>query len=210
MTVYATVSIDRWTAAILAVATTTYSALSNPSTPKLVELPPTITPSPTFVVPTPINTPEATQTSEMEIPTSVSFEGKEYNIVRQPEHDTGFVSTGELDLTLYEPALVRGVLGFEAHNDKAGADISNLEVNDIIKIGANDNVVTKILKVQKIPKSVHNFATSYINLETGEKLSTSELFDLVYSGDEFHAVFQTCIEESGNLDWGRIFVITAQ
>ena len=48
--------------------------------------------------------------------------------------------------------------------------------------------------------------SDFVDLSTGETQSVGEVFELVYTGGD-HVTFQTCIENSGNPSWGRLFVI---
>jgi hypothetical protein len=46
----------------------------------------------------------------------------------------------------------------------------------------------------------------YLDLETGEKYSTYQVFSQYYQG-EHHLTFQTCLEKDGLETWGIIFIV---
>jgi hypothetical protein len=48
--------------------------------------------------------------------------------------------------------------------------------------------------------------SNFRDLETQSILTAEQLFNKVYRG-EFHLTLQTCIENEGNLSWGRLFII---
>ncbi len=59
------------------------------------------------------------------------------------------------------------------------------------------------LRVQQQPDSPYS---DFIDLENSQKLTSTQLFNFVYTG-EHHVTFQTCIAKGSNLTWGRLFVI---
>ncbi|MDP2989065.1 MAG: hypothetical protein Q8O57_00665, partial [Kiritimatiellota bacterium] len=65
-------------------------------------------------------------------------------------------------------------------------------------------VVESILQYQALkPLSPYS---NFKDLETQNLLTAEQLFNKVYRG-EYHLTLQTCIENEGNLSWGRLFVI---
>ncbi len=65
-------------------------------------------------------------------------------------------------------------------------------------------IVTEVLRYQALqPASPWS---SFRDPETGTELSTEQIFKRVYFGER-HVTFQTCIEQNGDLSWGRLFII---
>jgi hypothetical protein len=65
-------------------------------------------------------------------------------------------------------------------------------------------VIAEILQYQALqPTSPRS---TFRNLATDETISADQLFQRVYAGTR-HVTFQTCIEASGNLSWGRLFIV---
>jgi len=48
--------------------------------------------------------------------------------------------------------------------------------------------------------------SNFVDLETNQQLTATELFYRVYTGAH-HLTFQTCIEKDGEYSWGRLFVL---
>lgn len=130
-------------------------------------------------------------------------------IVRQPEGSPAFVSPWQEVITLFDMAEDTGTHGLLAHNYLAGESFFDLEEGQSLHLIYGDGrteifVVRQFLRYQALsPQSVTG---NFIDLETKERISASELFLRVYNrpGD---VVLQTCIDADGNSSWGRFFVI---
>lgn len=132
-----------------------------------------------------------------------------YAIDQQPSASPGYVSTSPNKVTQFKMASTMGNLGLLAHNYLAGASFSQLKKGDTITLVFGDGrtqgfVVEDILQYQALsPLSPYS---NFTDLGTRELLTAEQLFSKVYRG-EFHLTLQTCIENEGNLSWGRLFII---
>jgi hypothetical protein len=130
-------------------------------------------------------------------------------IVQQPAGNTGFVSGKPKTVTQFQLAARNGVIGLLAHNYLSGNEffrlIEGLKVVTIKGDGSRDSYrISKIKEYQKLTPGSN--WSHYIDLETGERLTTYELFGQIYQGDH-HLTFQTCIERDGLETWGLRFVV---
>jgi hypothetical protein len=132
-----------------------------------------------------------------------------FPVVQQPSHDPAFVSIIPNTLTQFGLALAYGNTGLLAHDFLAGAYFSLLSIGQDVQLVYGDGrtehfTVTKIYRYQATdPNSVYS---KFIDLDTQQTLSSTELFKKVYMGPT-HVTFQTCIEANGEPSWGRLFVI---
>jgi hypothetical protein len=131
-------------------------------------------------------------------------------VVQQPQDRPWFVSSASKTITQFALASEYGSLGFLAHNTLAGSAFYELEVGQEVRIVLGDGdsrrfVVEEIISYQALdPDNPYSFFRPAEGL--GKDLSSTELFNLVYAVPN-RAVFQTCIEENGDPNWGRYFVI---
>ena len=132
-----------------------------------------------------------------------------FPVIQQPAHDPSFVSTLPDTLTQFGMAQQYGNTGLLAHDFLAGSYFSQLSAGQEVQLVYGDGrteyfTVTQIYRYQATdPTSVYS---SFIDLNSGQKLSSTELFRKMYTGSS-HVTFQTCIEANGNSSWGRLFVI---
>jgi hypothetical protein len=132
-----------------------------------------------------------------------------YEILPQPEDSPSFVSLEDDALTRFEMASEYDTTGLLAHNSLAGGDFFLLEGGQLIHLIYGDGraesfIVRSFLRYQALsPDSVKS---DFVDLETGEFLTTAQLFLKVYNrpGD---LVLQTCIYADGDTSWGRLFII---
>jgi len=130
-------------------------------------------------------------------------------IVQQPYGYAGYVSSNDGEITQFRMATQFGNVGLLAHNHLSGKSFSQLEVGQEIRLVYGDGrfetfIVTEVLRYQALqPNSPYS---SFRNLEKDETLSAEGMFKRVYFGER-HVTFQTCIEQDGELSWGRLFVI---
>lgn len=132
-----------------------------------------------------------------------------FPVVQQPSENAGYVSSQGDAVTQFGLASQYGTIGLLAHNYLAGNDFFQLEQGDIIILVYGDGQTQSFL-VEDIQQyqalSPYSPYSKFADLETQEVLTAEQLFYRVYSG-EFHLTLQTCIENEGNLSWGRLFVI---
>jgi hypothetical protein len=128
---------------------------------------------------------------------------------QQPEANALYISTAPDATTQFRYAAYTNVIGLLAHNYLAGSSFFNLSVGQEVWIIYGDGarqgyVVTDVYRYQALtPNSTRS---EFLDLDTGEVLSSTRLYDRVYRG-EHHVTFQTCIQENGLSTWGRLFVI---
>ena len=130
-------------------------------------------------------------------------------IVQQPVGNPGFVSQNDDEITQFRMAAEVGNVGLLAHNFLSGANFTNLSSGQEVRLIYGDGqveyfTVVEVLQYQALqPYSPYS---EFRDLESNVTVKADELFRKVYRGER-HVTFQTCIEESGNSSWGRLFVI---
>jgi hypothetical protein len=130
-----------------------------------------------------------------------------YSVVRQPGGNAAFVSEQPGVVTQFGLAAQYGSQAFLAHNYLAGASFAKLEAGDVITLVYGDGrseqyEVSQLRSFQAL--SPDSTQSSFVDLESGEKLSASNLFHSVY--DNNNLVLQTCIAQEGISTWGRLFI----
>lgn len=141
---------------------------------------------------------------------SIAVEGRfSFSVVEQPYNNAGFVSSKENTVTRFRMADRYGSTGFLAHNYLAGAEFLSMKVGDRIDLmieneGRQSFWVFSVRKFQATsPWSAYS---DFVDLESGQVYSASELFMNFYGQDDL-VVLQTCLEKDGNKSWGRIFIL---
>jgi hypothetical protein len=161
-------------------------------------------------------------TGEQSVPASNKMENKgltlrfengvELLIAGQPGGSIGYVSNMPGVVTNFQQAEKLGSTGLIAHNYLSGEEFFGLEVGDRIMI--SDERTDEIIEYQVIDveqyqalqtTSIHS---KFKNLENDEIISAHQLSQAIY-GQAGHLILQTCIENEGDLEWGRLFVIAA-
>ncbi len=130
-------------------------------------------------------------------------------VQQQPVGQAGHVTSVVGVVSQFGYAAQSGVTGLIAHNYLSGELFFNLEIDQEVIVVYGDGseqryVVRDLQQYQALsPNSPYS---DFLNLDTNEKLSSTDLFNKVYTGAH-HVTFQTCIANNGNLTWGRLFVI---
>jgi hypothetical protein len=130
-------------------------------------------------------------------------------VVQQPREDFSYVDDLPGTVTQFQSAAGWGVTGLLAHNFLSGELFFNLEVDQEVDLIYGDGIVSRYLitEIQSFQKLAGDLSNSYyINLVSGEKLSTPQLFKRMYTGGD-KVTFQTCIKKGSDSSWGRIFII---
>lgn len=131
-------------------------------------------------------------------------------VTYQPSGNPGFVSSTPDVVTFFSTASNYGSIGLIAHNNLAGIEFFEIDLNDEISLVYGDGavrryVVSDVREYQALsPTSPYS---SFVNLaDPGHTISYRDLFFDTYGiGDRL--VLQTCIA-NGNYDsWGRLFII---
>jgi hypothetical protein len=130
-------------------------------------------------------------------------------VVQQPKGDNLYVSRLMGNVTQFQSAASHGVTGLLAHNYLSGDLFYGMELGQVVNLIYGDGRVKHYIidDIQSYEKLEGDFYTSnYMNLETGEVLTTPDLFQLMYTGDD-KVTFQTCIKNGSDWSWGRIFIV---
>jgi hypothetical protein len=130
-------------------------------------------------------------------------------VVEQPAGMDDFVSPWDNTLTRFNLASRFGSTGLLAHNHLAGKTFTSLQIGQEIYLVYGDGhvstfVVSGILHYQA--SDPDSTSSSFLDLEDGDSLTTSELFAKVYNRPG-QLILQTCIAAGETLSWGRLFVI---
>lgn len=131
-----------------------------------------------------------------------------FRVVQQPAGQAGFVSSVKNVVTEFALAKQYGGIGILAHNFAAGAGFFQLTAGDEINLVYGDGAISKyviknILEFQAL--DADDPYSDFIDLATGETLSSTELFLRTYGGGKL--TLQTCIAADGISSWGRMFII---
>ncbi|HWQ84189.1 MAG TPA: hypothetical protein VN363_06455, partial [Anaerolineales bacterium] len=129
-------------------------------------------------------------------------------IIQQPEDKPAYVSNRTGLVTQFNAPSNYGVTGLLAHNYLAGEEFYKLRTGQEVALIYGDSLikryqVARIDTFQKLTPS--RLKSDYLELSTGRRLSTSQMFKRFYRGDE-HLTFQTCLEKDGLLNWGLLLV----
>lgn len=131
-------------------------------------------------------------------------------VVQQPVSNPGFVSSEPGVVTEFSLAAQYGTTGLLAHNTAAGESFDDIAAGQrIVLVYGNGDL--KYYRVGQIRRfQALSPASPYSNFADlaapGKTLSVENLFYQIYQSDG-NLVFQTCIEQDGELSWGRLFVI---
>jgi hypothetical protein len=128
-------------------------------------------------------------------------------IMQQPEGQSAYVSDKDGMVTQFSNASRNGVTGLLAHNYLSGAQFYNLVLGQEVWIVYGDGDLRRYQIVeyesyQKLTPS--SLQSQFIELDTGEELSTNQVFSRFYKGDH-KVTFQTCLANEGISNWGLSF-----
>jgi len=130
-------------------------------------------------------------------------------VVEQPANNPNFVSTMEGVTTQFSLAKKYSTIGFLAHNYASGKHFFNLNFGDVVQVIYGDGRIDqfRIMRILQFQALQPNSPKSqFVDLHSGEKISSTQLFEKVYTGNK-HITFQTCIQKDGIDSWGRLFLI---
>lgn len=133
-----------------------------------------------------------------------------YPVGQQPVGNPGFVTRQPQQVTQFNLASQYGTVGILAHNDLAGANFSNINLDQYAIVVYGDGhldyyLISEIQKYQALSPT-SNFS-DFVDLNgTYEHLTANDLFNRVY-GPGGRLVLQTCIDAFGDASWGRVFII---
>ena len=131
-------------------------------------------------------------------------------VVQQPAGNSTFVSPMRGYLTQFTDATKYGNTGLLAHNYLEGQIFLQLASKQKIQLIYGDGtiksfVITDIQQYQAL--SPNSPTSNFINLETKNRFTASQLFTYTYGNGTGKLVLQTCILANQNPSWGRLFII---
>jgi hypothetical protein len=129
---------------------------------------------------------------------------------QQPKDNAGYVTRNPDQVTQFNLAGRYGTIGILAHNDLAGAEFSDIQLNTYVVIiygdGREEQYQVKQFQKYQALSPTSTFS-DFINLDgSDERLTAAKLFTRVYGPGE-RLVLQTCIDAYGDASWGRLFII---
>ena len=199
-------------AAVLSLTPTHTAAPAETSTPVYTPTPlPTLTPLPppffdTFVAA--LTNGNATQVVGVFVDGVMALK-----VVQQPPNDPAYVSQLREIATYFTMVMqYTGNNGLLAHNYLAGLYYFDLLPGQVVVLIYGDGrteeyIVSHGEEYQAL--SPNSPTSSFVDLVSGETLSTMDLFYRVYGGAS-RTTFQTCIAQGSEDSWGRLFVIATQ
>ncbi len=130
-------------------------------------------------------------------------------VIQQPEGEWAFVSEELGVVTEFQSAARNGVTGLLAHNFLSGALFDKLKQGKEVRIVFGNKeikyyIIDGIYRYQKL--NPNSSQSDLIDLSTGKKLTTEEVFNRFYRGKD-HVTFQTCLEADGLSNWGLVFSV---
>lgn len=138
-------------------------------------------------------------------------------IVQQDDGKYGFVSEEDNVVTQFSmPKNIPGSETFLAHNYKAGKLFNQLKIGDNISVVSNKEYkipVTRGKHTRKV-KNIYKFIalsptspkSDFLDVVTNKRYTANELYKMMYETPNT-TTLQTCIENNGDLSWGRLFVL---
>lgn len=126
----------------------------------------------------------------------------------------GYISSDSNTLTQFMlPEARTGTNALLAHNYLAGGTFSKLSYGDrLLLVNGTSKVkifeVSGLLKFQALTQK--SPTSEFVNLASDERHTAREVFETVYDQNPSTLVLQTCIAKNGDLNWGRLFVISKQ
>ena len=130
-------------------------------------------------------------------------------VLQQPPGDPAYVPPEEGLSAQFQTAIQNNVTGIIAHNYLSGELFFDLTPGQLAFTVYGDGRVQafQVQEIQQFQKlTPNNLLSDYIDLQTGEELSSTDVFNRVYS-EPGTLVFQTCIEKDGEWSWGLFFVL---
>jgi hypothetical protein len=131
-------------------------------------------------------------------------------VIQQPEGKPWFVAAEPDIITEFGLAADYGSTGFLAHNTLAGSAFLELQIGQEVMViladgGSQRYEVREVMRYQALdPDNPYSVFRSVDG--KGKDLSSTDLFNLIYAVPN-RVVFQTCLENNGDPNWGRYFVI---
>lgn len=132
-------------------------------------------------------------------------------VMQQPASNPSYISSRRNTATYYTLVhKMTGNIGLLAHNYLAGIYYFELVPGQSVFLIYGDGSIDEYV-VQYSQEfqalNPNNPASNFVDLITGETLTSAELFYRVYGGSE-RTTFQTCIAQGNEDSWGRLFVIS--
>jgi len=111
------------------------------------------------------------------------------------------------------PEARTGTNALLAHNYLASGTFSELSYGDRLLL-VNGTGIVNIFEVSGLlefkAQTPDSPTSDFVNLSSGGIHTAREVFETVYDKGPDTLVLQTCIEKNGDLNWGRLFVVSKQ
>jgi hypothetical protein len=134
-------------------------------------------------------------------------------VVQQPPNDPAYVSNLKEIATYFAMVMqYTGNTGLLAHNYLAGLYYFDLlPGQEVILIYGDGRTESYFVSYEEEYQALspNSPTSSFVDLLTGETLTSADLFYRVYGGAS-RTTFQTCIAQGSIDSWGRLFVIALQ
>jgi hypothetical protein len=134
-------------------------------------------------------------------------------VVQQPANSPAYVSTQKDVVTYFTMVTqITGNTGLLAHNYLAGVYYYELQPGQSVSLIYGDGHTDEFVVSESDQYQATNPespTSNFIDLSSGESLSSTDLFYRVYGGSD-RTTFQTCIAQGNEGSWGRLFVIAPQ
>lgn len=129
-------------------------------------------------------------------------------IVQQPAGNLGYIDQNEGTATQFQSANAFGAVGLLAHNFLAGRDFFHIKTGqDMILVNGDGSIhhyqASIISDYQRLTPT--DLRSNFIELASSQQLTADQLFGKFYK-KAHHLILQTCIENSGDPDWGVRFI----
>ena len=135
--------------------------------------------------------------------------GHYLRVIQQPEGQPEYISSISGVATHFQLAARHGNIGLLAHNYLGGRYFLDLKIGDEIYLmdGHRRTRGYRVVRTHQYQAlDPRNPRSSFIDLETRQVCSTSDVFKRIYTGSH-HLVLQTCIQKGYIKEWGRVFII---
>jgi hypothetical protein len=131
------------------------------------------------------------------------------SVIQQPKNNAAFVSNKHDLITQFEKAAINGVTGLLAHNYLSGRLFYQLTSGQVVLVVYGDGAIQRyrvsaIHRFRKLDPA--SLRSNLVDLSNGQVFTSAQVFNRFYRGDH-HLIFQTCLEEGGQWDWGLTFFL---
>jgi hypothetical protein len=130
-------------------------------------------------------------------------------VVNQPSGKPEYISDVSNAVTSFQLAENYGNIGLLAHNYLSGRYFNDLKIGDRIYTmnGFRQQRIYKVTGIRRFQAlNPRSSRSDFIDLDSGQRCTVNDVFRQIYTGDH-HLTLQTCIQNSGDREWGRLFIL---